>query len=68
MSKSIKTNKDLSMFDKDKNRNARIKKNNLFTINNKNINLIGNEDKNDNDRIIHKVNHFKVRLNLISMK
>ena len=68
MSKSIKTNKDLSMFDKDKNRNARIKKNNLFTINNKNINLIGNEDINDNDRIIHKVNHFKVRLNLISMK
>ena len=63
-SKSIKTNKNNFIFYR--NREKKNQKNSLF--NNNNINLLGNIDMNDKDRIVHKVNHFQVRLNLISMK
>jgi len=63
-SKSIKTNKNNFIFYRNSDNNNL--KNSLF--NNNNINLLGNIDMNDKDRIVHKVNHFQVRLNLISMK
>ena len=61
ISKSIKTNGCYPSYDKNSNYNDL--KSNLFTTNN--LSLVGNDEK---ERIIHKINHFKVRLNLISMK
>ena len=64
-SNSIKTNKNNYIFYRNRNNND--VKNSLYSINN-NLNLLGNFDMNDKDRIVNKVNHFQVRLNLISMK
>ena len=64
-SNSIKTNKNNYIFYRNRNNND--VKNSLYSINN-NLNLLGNFDMNDKDRIFNKVNHFQVRLNLISMK
>ena len=64
-SRTNKTNKNNYIFYRNRDNND--VKNNLFTINN-NINLLGNSDMIDKDRIVNKINHFQVRLNLISMK
>ena len=61
ISKSIKTNGCQPSYDKISSYNDL--KSNLFTKNN--LSLFGNDEK---ERIIRKINHFKVRLNLISMK
>ena len=66
VSKYIKANKDNFIYERNKNSDLR---NNLFTANiNNNLNLIGNNSKDIRERIVNKVNHFQVRLNLMSMK
>ena len=52
-----------SIPSQDTNRNYSNLRKNVFT--NNNLNIFGLEE---NEKIIHKINHFKARLNLLSMK